>query len=50
MASNTAKTERRRARHHANAGAKRKARESKRSTPSYEKLFAACGEPGKPVR
>jgi hypothetical protein len=50
MASNTAATWNKRDRHHANAGRKRKAKESKKSTPSYAELFAACGEPGKPVQ
>lgn len=47
MASNTAATWNRRDRHHVNAGKRRKAKESKKSTPSYKELFAACGEPGK---
>jgi hypothetical protein len=50
MASNTAATWNKRDRHHANAGRKRKAKESKKSTPSYTELFAKCGEPGKPVQ
>jgi len=49
MASNTAQTWRKRDRRHVNMGKKRKAIESKRSTPSYEALFAECGEPGKPA-
>jgi hypothetical protein len=49
MASNTKATWNRRDRHHANAGRRRKAAESKKSTPSYKELFAACGEPGKPA-
>jgi hypothetical protein len=49
MASNTAATENKRARRHGNAGRRRKAAESKHSTPSYNQLFAGCGEPGKPA-
>ena len=49
MASNTAKSERRRQRHHKNAGRKRKAAQSKKSTPSASELFAGLGEPGKPA-
>jgi hypothetical protein len=49
MASNTRKTWKQRSRKHANAGRKRKAAESKRSTPSTEALFAGLGEPGKPA-
>jgi len=45
MASNTRKTWKRRTRKHANLGKKRKAIESKRSTPSAEKLFADLGKP-----
>jgi hypothetical protein len=47
MASNTAATWNKRDRRHGNMGKRRKAAESKRSTPSYKDLFAACGEPGK---
>lgn len=47
MASNTRKTWKRRTRKHVNLGKKRKAVESKRSTPSAEALFAELGEPGK---
>lgn len=50
MASNTAKSENKRARNHTNMGARRKAKESRHSTPSYTELFAACGEPGKPIK
>ena len=50
MASNTAQTWRKRDRRHTNMGRRRKAGESKHSTPSYDALFAACGEPGKPVK
>jgi hypothetical protein len=49
MASNTAKTWRKRDRRHGNMGRRRKAAESKHSTPSYEKLFAGFGEPGSPL-
>jgi hypothetical protein len=47
MASNTRKTWKRRSRRHSNAGKKRKAIDSKRSTPSAEALFAGLGVPGK---
>ena len=47
MASNTRKTWKRRVRKHVNLGKKRKAVESKRSTPSAAALFAGLGEPGK---
>jgi len=43
MASNTRITWKRRTRKHVNAGKKRKAKESKRSTPSAADLFAALG-------
>ncbi len=46
MASNTRKTWKRRTRKHVNLGKKRKAIDSKRSTPSAEKLFADLGKPG----
>ncbi|HXJ22245.1 MAG TPA: hypothetical protein VMT03_18645 [Polyangia bacterium] len=46
MASNTRKTWKRRTRKHSNMGKKRKAVDSKRSTPSAEKLFADFGKPG----
>lgn len=49
MASNTAQTWRKRDRRHANMGRRRKAAESKSSTPSYEALFSALGEPGQPA-
>lgn len=48
MASNTRSTWKRRLRKHANMGKKRKAKESKRSTPSAADLFAGMGAPGKP--
>jgi hypothetical protein len=47
MASNTRKTWKRRVRKHTNMGKKRKAVESKRSTPSAEALFSELGEPRK---
>lgn len=49
MASNTKATWNKRDRRHANAGRRRKAAQSKHSTPSTADLFAACGEPGKPA-
>jgi len=49
MASNTRITWKRRTRKHVNMGKKRKAKESKRSTPSAADLFATLGPPeGKP--
>ena len=45
MASNTRITWKRRVRKHVNAGKKRKAKESKRSTPSAADLFAQMGPP-----
>ncbi len=50
MASATRQTQIKRMAHHTKAGKKRKAKESKHSTPSKSELFAACGEPGKPVK
>jgi hypothetical protein len=38
-----------RTRRHKNMGRKRKNAESKHSTPGYDELFAALGEPGKPA-
>jgi hypothetical protein len=49
MASNTNIVKNKRKRRHKNAGHARKIAMSKRSTLSYEALFAACGEPGKPA-
>ena len=40
---------RKRARKHKNAGAARKRKQGRRSTLSYDELFAACGEPGQPA-
>jgi hypothetical protein len=48
MASNTRRTWKRRVRKHVNMGKKRKAIESKRSTPAASALFAGLGEPGQP--
>ena len=45
MASNTRITWKRRTRKHVNMGKKRKAKESKRSTPSAADLFASMGPP-----
>jgi hypothetical protein len=47
MASNTRQTWKRRTRRHTNMGKKRKAKESRKSTPSAKELFAEVGEPGK---
>jgi hypothetical protein len=47
MASNSRKTWKRRSRRHSNMGKKRKAIDSKRSTPAADVLFAELGEPGK---
>jgi hypothetical protein len=49
MASFTAITRKKRARRHANAGHKRKAKQSRRSTLTEAELFAALGEPGQPA-
>lgn len=49
MASNTKMTERRRQVRHRNMGKRRKAKQARRSTASYDELFAGCGEPGKPA-
>lgn len=45
MASNTRITWKRRTRKHVNMGKKRKAKDSKKSTPSAAELFAAMGPP-----
>jgi hypothetical protein len=45
MASNTRITWKRRVRKHVNMGKKRKAKESKHSTPSAAELFASLGAP-----
>jgi len=49
MASNSRQTWKKRTRRHANAGHKRKSKESRNSTLSEAKLFAGLGEPGKAV-
>jgi hypothetical protein len=49
MASFTDITRRKRSRKHKNAGAARKRKQARRSTVSYDELFAACGEPGQPA-
>jgi hypothetical protein len=49
MASNTKASENKRKRRHKNMGRKRKAQQSKKSTPSAAELFAGFGEPGQPV-
>jgi hypothetical protein len=46
MASNTRKTWKRRVRKHVNNGKKRKALESKKSTPTAAELFAVLGPVG----
>jgi len=45
MASNTRITWKRRVRKHVNMGKKRKAKESRKSTPSAVELFAEMGPP-----
>jgi hypothetical protein len=50
MASNTRRTWKRRVRKHVNMGKKRKAIESKRSTPAAVVLFAGLGEPGQAAK
>ena len=45
MASFTRITETKRNRKHQRAGSARKAKQGKRSTLSYDELFAGCGEP-----
>lgn len=50
MASNTTATWNKRDRAHSNGGRRRKAKESKHSTPSYKQLFADLGEPGAPKK
>lgn len=49
MASFTQILKTKRATRRKNAGKRRKAIQSKKSTASYDELFAACGEPGKPA-
>jgi hypothetical protein len=50
MASFTKISENKRSRKHKNAGSARKAKQGKRSTPSYAELFAKCGEPRDAVK
>ena len=47
MASYTNIVRRKRKRRHKNAGHKRKLQQSRKSTLSYDELFAKLGEPGK---
>ncbi|MCA9720735.1 MAG: hypothetical protein H6713_22395 [Myxococcales bacterium] len=49
MASFTKITKKKRARRRKNMGHERKMKQGRRSTVSYEELFADCGEPGKPA-
>jgi hypothetical protein len=49
MASNTDIVRRKRKRRHKNAGHQRKLVQSKNSTMSADKLFAALGAPGEPA-
>ena len=49
MASDTAVSTRKRTRRHKNAGHQRKLEQSKKSTPTYDELFAALGAPGQPA-
>ena len=49
MASYTEVVRRKRTRRHKNAGHQRKLEQSKKSTLSYDELFAACGAPGEPA-
>lgn len=49
MASYTQIVKRKRARRHTRMGHARKAKLGQKSTPSYDELFAALGEPGKPA-
>lgn len=49
MASATKATWNKRARNTKNGGRRRKAKESKKSTPSTAELFAALGESAKPA-
>jgi hypothetical protein len=46
MASNTRQTWKRRTRRHTNMGRKRKNQDARKSTPSYDELFAELGKPG----
>lgn len=49
MASNTTQTRTRRRLRRKNAGRTRKNQQGRRSTLTYEELFAGLGEPGKPA-
>jgi hypothetical protein len=49
MASFTKITKAKRARRRKNAGHARKMKQGRRSTVSYDELFAGCGESGKPM-
>jgi len=49
VASNTKKTERKRAIRHRNMGRRRKAKQSVKSTLTEQELFAGFGEPGQPA-
>ena len=49
MASNSRQTWKKRLRRHANAGRKRKNKESRHSTAADAELFAGLGEPGRPA-
>ena len=46
MASFSQVAERKRSRRHKNAGHARKVKLSRKSTPNYQELFGALGEPG----
>ena len=46
MSSLTEITTKKRTRRHKNAGHQRKLKMAKKSTLSYDELFAACGQPG----
>lgn len=49
MASFTQIAKQKRSRRHKSAGRARKVKQAQASTLSYDALFAACGEPGKPA-
>ncbi len=49
MASFTEITRNKRTRKHKNGGHARKMKLARKSTLSYDELFAACGEPGQPA-
>lgn len=50
MASNTRSTWKKRNRHHANMGKRRKAKQSKRSTLPAAELFKGLGAPGEATK